>query len=66
MMEQKSKSWYKKWWAIILFIFIGFYIFSSYFSYEENTTPTSLKDPVVIQAEPYLNKIIKEDIVQLV
>ena len=62
MAEQKSKQWYKHWWAIILFIFIGFYIFSSYFGDKENTSSLNLKDPVVVQAEPYINKIVNEDI----
>lgn len=56
------KPWYTRWWAIILFIFVGIYIFSSYFGNEENTNPLNFKDPVVVQAEPYISKIVNEDI----
>ncbi|MHA1703925.1 MAG: hypothetical protein ACTSWK_16850 [Promethearchaeota archaeon] len=54
----KNKSWYTKWWAILLFIFLGLYFLGSYdndqyndFSYLENNEYQNLSVQKTVQPE---------------
>lgn len=64
-MLDKEKSWYKRWWAITLFILAGLYFLSLATNNKEtinfkSTAP--IQDPIISQAEPYLDKVVSEDI----
>jgi hypothetical protein len=53
-MSKEKKSWYKRWWAIVLFIFIGLWIIGSLLPSEAPEAPSSAEE--VAKEEPPIPK----------
>ena len=56
--EKTKKAWYKRWWAIILFIFVGIWIMGNIVGDKDKSTPT--KEEVKISEKPQSEVAIKE------
>lgn len=45
MAEKEKKSWYKRWWAIVLYIIIGFILIGNLLGRDNSSTTQNLEEP---------------------
>jgi len=49
-------------WVVLLLTFVAIYILFLYLGDEKGAIHSNLNDPIIAEAEPYINKIVSEDI----